>query len=154
MNDPNGLVYYKGLYHLYFQHNPAGTRWGNMSWGHATSKDLVHWEQQPLAIPQTFNADGVAIEDIFSGSVVVDKNNTSGFGTAENPPLVAIYTSAYTNAHPTYARSAGPVAGLQPRRRPDLDQVHRQPGAEPQLGQLTVTPRCSGTTSPAAAATG
>ena len=103
MNDPNGLVYYKGLYHLYFQYNPQGTRWGNMSWGHATSKDLVHWEQQPLAIPQTFNAEGVPTEDIFSGSVVVDKNNTSGFGTADTPPLVAIYTSAYTAAHPTYA---------------------------------------------------
>ncbi|MDF9277719.1 GH32 C-terminal domain-containing protein [Arthrobacter sp. EH-1B-1] len=103
MNDPNGMVYHKGVYHLFYQHNPVGTTWGNMSWGHATSKDLLTWEEQPLAIPQTFNADGVAIEDIFSGSVVVDQDNSSGFGTAENPPLVAIYTSAYTGAHPTHA---------------------------------------------------
>ena len=71
MNDPNGLVYEDGTWHLFFQHNPHGTRWGDMSWGHATSSDLVHWEEQPLAIPQTFDENGVAIEDIFSGSVAV-----------------------------------------------------------------------------------
>ncbi|MBM7503538.1 GH32 C-terminal domain-containing protein [Agromyces aurantiacus] len=103
MNDPNGLVYHDGTWHLFFQHNPEGTRWGNMSWGHATSPDLVHWEEQPLAIPQTFDDGGVAIEDIFSGSVVVDEGNTSGFGTADDPAMVAIYTSAYTPAHPTHA---------------------------------------------------
>ena len=103
MNDPNGLVYVDNTYHLYFQHNPSGTRWGNMSWGHATSTDLVHWEEEPLAIPQTFDAGGQAIEDIFSGSVVIDQDNSSGLGTTENPPLVAIYTSAYTSAHPTHA---------------------------------------------------
>ncbi|MRG60704.1 glycosyl hydrolase family 32 [Agromyces sp. CFH 90414] len=103
MNDPNGLVYEDGTWHLYFQHNPSGTRWGNMSWGHATSDDLLHWEEQPLAIPQTFDENGVSIEDIFSGSIVVDEENTSGFGTAENPPMVAVYTSAYTAAHPTLA---------------------------------------------------
>lgn len=103
MNDPNGLVYYKGTYHLFFQHNPSGDRWGNMSWGHATSRDLMHWTEQPLAIPQTFNDAGQSVEDIFSGSVVVDKTNSSGFGTRQNPPLVAIYTSAYTDKHPTLA---------------------------------------------------
>lgn len=103
MNDPNGLVYDDGTWHLFFQHNPYGTRWGNMSWGHATSTDLVHWEEQPVAIPQTFDGSGTAIEDIFSGSVVVDEQNTSGFGTADDPPMVAIYTSAYTPAHPTHA---------------------------------------------------
>ncbi|GAA1518792.1 hypothetical protein GCM10009761_21500 [Agromyces terreus] len=103
MNDPNGLVYENGTWHLFFQHNPGGTRWGNMSWGHATSADLVHWDEQPLAIPQTFDEDGVSIEDIFSGSIVVDDQNTSGLGTAENPPMIAIYTSAYTAAHPTLA---------------------------------------------------
>jgi len=103
MNDPNGMVYHEGTWHLFFQHNPYGTRWGNMSWGHATSTDLVHWEEQPIAIPQTFDENGVAIEDIFSGSVVVDEGNTSGFGTADDPAMVAIYTSAYTPAHPTHA---------------------------------------------------
>lgn len=98
MNDPNGLVFHKGTYHLFFQHNPFGNSWGNMSWGHATSTDLVNWKQQPVAIQQTKNADGVSTEDIFSGSVVVDKTNSTGFGTRKNPPLVAIYTSAYTAA--------------------------------------------------------
>ncbi len=103
LNDPNGLVYYKGTYHLFFQHNPKGNTWGNMSWGHATSKDLVHWTEQPIAIPQTFNDAGESIEDIFSGSVVVDKDNTSGFGTKAKPAMVAAYTSAYTDKHPTLA---------------------------------------------------
>ena len=94
MNDPNGMVYYKGVYHLYYQHNPSGNTWGNMSWGHATSTDLVHWKEQPLAIATDDQ------QDIFSGSVVVDKNNSSGFGTAEKPPMVAIFTSAYKDASP------------------------------------------------------
>jgi sucrose-6-phosphate hydrolase SacC (GH32 family) len=86
MNDPNGLVYYKGKYHLFFQHNPQANVWGNMSWGHATSTDLYNWQEQPVAIACT------PTSGIFSGSAVVDVNNTSGFGTAENPPIVAIYT--------------------------------------------------------------
>ncbi|MGW2618321.1 GH32 C-terminal domain-containing protein [Streptomyces sp. NPDC001500] len=88
MNDPNGLIWYKGRYHLFFQYNPDGDTWGNMSWGHAVSTDLVHWKQLPVAIPQDDQ------EMIFSGSVVLDKNNTTGFGTEKNPPLVAVYTSA------------------------------------------------------------
>jgi levanase len=91
MNDPNGLIYYKGVYNLYYQYNPTGNTWGDMSWGHATSTDLVHWTQQPLAIA------GSADEAIFSGSAVLDSTNSSGFGTAANPPLVAVYTSAYSN---------------------------------------------------------
>ncbi|MET7574750.1 GH32 C-terminal domain-containing protein [Streptomyces sp. NPDC005492] len=87
MNDPNGLIWYKGQYHLFFQYNPSGNTWGNMSWGHAVSTDLVHWEQLPLAIPQDDN------EMVFSGSVVLDTDNTTGFGTQANPPLVAVYTS-------------------------------------------------------------
>ncbi|MFD5278410.1 glycoside hydrolase family 32 protein [Pseudarthrobacter sp. NPDC058362] len=89
LNDPNGLVFHDGLYHLFFQTNPYGNVWGNMSWGHATSRDLLHWTEHPVAIACD------ETEDIFSGSVVVDHGNTSGFGTADAPPLVAIYTSAY-----------------------------------------------------------
>jgi fructan beta-fructosidase len=89
MNDPNGLVYYKGEYHLFFQHNPFGDTWGHMSWGHAVSRDLVHWTQLPLAIPEEGS------EAIFSGSAVVDRENTTRLGTRKNPPMVAIYTSAY-----------------------------------------------------------
>jgi fructan beta-fructosidase len=88
MNDPNGLVYYQGQYHLFYQYNPLGNTWGNMSWGHAVSPDLVHWKELPVAIPYD------ATELVFSGSAVIDKGNTSGFGTKAKPPLVAIYTSA------------------------------------------------------------
>nr|WP_200830569.1 GH32 C-terminal domain-containing protein [Arthrobacter sp. SLBN-122] len=102
MNDPNGLVYHKGVYHMYYQYNPTGTTWGNMSWGHATSTDLLHWQEKPVAIPQTLNSSGQSVEDIFSGSVVVDAQNTSGFGTLQNPPLVAVYTSNFTGGHPTF----------------------------------------------------
>jgi len=86
INDPNGLVNYKGRYHLFYQHNPMGFRWGHMSWGHAVSKDLVHWEHLPIAIPEE---NGIMI---FSGTCVADVNNTSGLGTNKNPPMVAVYT--------------------------------------------------------------
>lgn len=89
LNDPNGLVFFDGQYHLFFQNNPQGSVWGNMSWGHATSRDLLHWTEHPVAIACD------ETEDIFSGSVVVDRGNTSGLGTADAPALVAIYTSAY-----------------------------------------------------------
>ncbi|WP_104044387.1 glycoside hydrolase family 32 protein [Arthrobacter sp. ZGTC412] len=92
LNDPNGLVFYDGVYHLFFQNNPYGNVWGHMSWGHATSRDLLHWTEHPVAIACDEE------EDIYSGSVVVDRGNTSGFGTAEAPALVAIYTSAYKTA--------------------------------------------------------
>ncbi|MEU1464664.1 GH32 C-terminal domain-containing protein [Streptomyces sp. NPDC005727] len=91
MNDPNGLLYYKGEYHLFYQYNPDGNSWGDMSWGHAVSKDLVHWKELPLALSHDDE------EMVFSGSAIVDWNNTTGFGTEENPPMVAIYTSAYKN---------------------------------------------------------
>ena len=99
-NDPNGLVYHDGVYHMYYQYNPQGNSWGNMSWGHATSPDLMTWTEQPLAIPQTFDESGRSIEDIFSGSVVVDHGNTSGLGEGGEDPLIALYTSAYTADHP------------------------------------------------------
>ncbi len=87
VNDPNGMVYYKGTYHLFFQHSPNATVWSDISWGHATSKDLVHWERKPIAL----FPDSLGL--IFSGSAVVDKNNTSGLGKNGIIPLVAMYTS-------------------------------------------------------------
>ena len=86
MNDPNGLVFNKGTYHLFYQYYPEDIVWGPMHWGHATSKDLVKWKHQPIALyPDSLGY-------IFSGSAVVDHTNTSGLGSKDNPPIVAIYT--------------------------------------------------------------
>jgi fructan beta-fructosidase len=96
MNDPNGLVYYQGTYHLFFQYYPGGIVWGPMHWGHAISKDLIHWQQQPIALyPDSLGY-------IFSGSAVVDSNNTSGFGRNGKIPLVAMFTH-----HDPVAEKAG-----------------------------------------------
>ncbi|KKK20883.1 hypothetical protein P175DRAFT_0560664 [Aspergillus ochraceoroseus IBT 24754] len=94
MNDPNGLVYVNGTYHLFYQYNPGGIVWGAMSWGHATSDDLTHWEHQPLAFLARGFPDNMT-EMFFSGSAVVDEQNTSGFGNGDAAPLVAMYTSNY-----------------------------------------------------------
>jgi fructan beta-fructosidase len=85
-NDPNGLVYFRGEYHLFFQFNPFGDEWGHMSWGHAASTDLLHWTEFPVAIPEKKN------EMVFTGSVVVDRQNTSGFCRTKDECLVAVYT--------------------------------------------------------------
>lgn len=99
MNDPNGMVYYKGQYHLFYQFHPYSNVWGPMHWGHATSPDMIHWTHQPVALaPDELGA-------IFSGSAVVDWKNSSGFGTKDNPPLVAIFT---------YHNEADRLAGQRP----------------------------------------
>lgn len=90
MNDPNGLIYMDGEFHLFYQHYPDTTVWGPMHWGHAVSTDLVNWESLPIALyPDSLGY-------IFSGSAVFDAENSSGLGTTENPPMVAIFT--YHNA--------------------------------------------------------
>lgn len=86
INDPNGLVFYQGQYHLFAQHYPHETVWGPMHWAHAVSNDLIRWEHLPIALYP--DADGY----IFSGSAAIDARNASGFGTTENPPLIAMYT--------------------------------------------------------------
>ena len=85
VNDPNGLVFVNGTYHLFYQYNPMGNNWGNMSWGHATSTNLIHWEEQSVALTRD------ELGDIFSGSAVIDQANTAGFGAGT---MVALYTSA------------------------------------------------------------
>jgi fructan beta-fructosidase len=89
MNDPNGMVYYDGEYHLFYQHFPEDIVWGPMHWGHAVSKNLVHWEHLPIA----FYPDSLGY--YFSGSAVIDHNNTSGFGDGKTPPMIAIFTLAW-----------------------------------------------------------
>ncbi len=86
MNEPNGPIYYDGQYHVFYQHNPYNSQWGNMSWGHAVSTDLVHWTHRPVALP---GEDGVMC---FSGTAVYDSANSSGLGTGGGGPLVAVYT--------------------------------------------------------------
>lgn len=96
MNDPNGMFYKDGVWHLYFQYNPYGSQWENMTWGHSTSTDLIHWTFQGAPI----EAD--AWGTVFSGSAVVDHNNTAGFG---NGAVVAMYTSAGENQTQSIAYS-------------------------------------------------
>jgi len=86
-NDANGMIFYDGEYHLFYQHNPYETDWGNMTWGHAVSKDLLHWEELTLALlPDEFGT-------MFSGSAVIDYNNTAGFNVGDTPAMLAMYTA-------------------------------------------------------------
>lgn len=105
INDPNGLVYYEGEYHLFYQYNPEGKEWGHMSWGHAVSRELVQWTELPVAMPEKEYM-------IFSGSAVVDWNNTSGLGDGTRPPLVALYTAHHPGSkrqvqHLAYSHDKG-----------------------------------------------
>ena len=108
MNDPNGMVFYKGEYHLFYQYNPQGQVWGHMSWGHAVSTDMVHWQNLPLAIPEDPNYM------IYSGSAVVDWNNSSGLCKNPDPQdrscLIAIYAANYKDRekqHIAYSNDRG-----------------------------------------------
>ena len=102
LNDPNGLVYHDGEYHLYYQHNPYGWAWGNMHWGHAVSKDLLHWKELPIALyPQKFG------DWAFSGSAAVDRENTSGFKRGSEDVIVAAYTSTGRGECIVYSNDKG-----------------------------------------------
>lgn len=101
-NDPNGLVYYAGEYHLYYQHNPYGWKWGNMHWGHAVSPDLVHWTELPQALyPQQYG------DWVFSGSAIIDEANTAGFQTGAEKVIVAAYTSTGRGECIVYSNDRG-----------------------------------------------
>lgn len=101
-NDPNGMVFADGEYHLYYQHNPYGWPWGNMHWGHAVSRDMVHWEELPIAIYPREYGDWV-----FSGSAVVDRDNTSGWKKGTNDLIVASFTSTARGECMVYSTDGG-----------------------------------------------
>jgi len=144
-NDPNGLIYIDGGYHLFYQHYPHDIVWGPMHWGHAVSKDLLHWEHKPVAIYPTTE------EFIFSGSCVYDKENVSGLGTGEHPPLVAFYTAhnpvtgeeqqsvAYSTDYETFTKYTGnPVienkkdmSGDETKENPAFKKDFRDPKVFP-----------------------
>jgi fructan beta-fructosidase len=106
-NDPNGLVYYKGEYNLFYQYNPLGNEWGYMHWGHAVSKDLVHWEHLPIAIfPDEDSRDKVRCT-AFSGSAIVDKNNLLGKQEGDEKTLVAFYTSQHCGQRIAFSTDKG-----------------------------------------------
>ncbi len=102
-NDPNGMVYYDGEWHLYFQHNPVGWKWGNMTWGHAVSTDLVHWEQLPDALFPSTMAKGAC----FSGSAAMDPDNTAGFRTGKEKVLIAALTDTGAGEAIAYSNDRG-----------------------------------------------
>jgi fructan beta-fructosidase len=102
LNDPNGLVYAAGEWHLFYQHNPYGWDWGNMHWGHAVSRDLFHWEELPEALyPKRYD------DWCFSGSAVVDRGNASGWRTGSEPLLVCVFTSTGRGECVAYSNDRG-----------------------------------------------
>jgi fructan beta-fructosidase len=123
LNDPNGLVYASGAWHLFYQHNPFGREWGNMHWGHATSKDLFRWKEEGVALyPRKYD------DWAFSGSAVVDKENTSGWGTKEKPPLVLAYTSTARGECIAYSTDNG-----RTWKEHDRNPVVKHAGRDPKL---------------------
>ena len=123
LNDPNGLVFADGEWHLFYQHNPFGREWGNMHWGHAVSKDLVRWKEEGIALyPKKYD------DFAFSGSAVLDKNNTSGWGTKEKPPLVLAYTSTGRGECIAYSTDRG-----RTWKEHDKNPVVKHAGRDPKL---------------------
>jgi fructan beta-fructosidase len=106
-NDPNGLVYYDGEYHMFYQYNPKGNEWGYMHWGHAISTDLVHWEHQPIALYPDENSEDKEYCTAFSGSAIVDKSNKLGKQQGEEKTLVAFYTSQHCGQRIAYSTDKG-----------------------------------------------
>jgi len=107
MNDPNGLVYYKGEYHLFYQHNPFGKEWGYMHWGHAISTDLVHWQNMPIALTPDNDSKDKEFATAFSGSGLVDENNVTGLQKGEEKTILLFYTSQKNGQRLAYSNDKG-----------------------------------------------
>ena len=107
MNDPNGLIYFDGEYHLFYQHNPQGNEWGYMHWGHAVSKDLVHWQHLPIAINPDMDSTDKEYGTAWSGSAIVDKKNLLGQQEGDTPTLLAFYTSRNCGQRIAYSTDKG-----------------------------------------------
>lgn len=122
LNDPNGLCFYNGEYHLFYQHNPYGWWWGNMHWGHAVSKDLVQWKELPIALYPDLSPEEHRM--VFSGSAVIDWKNTSGFGSSEKPPLILLYTGHGKRVTQDLAWSLDGRAFTKFGGNPVLDQMY------------------------------
>ena len=125
INDPNGLIHHDGRWHLFFQHNPHGDHWADMSWGHAVSTDLVTWDERPVAIRQDVDADGRPVEYVFSGSAVARRRRPGRGLHLGRPP-----------DQPGRTRAPDPAPRAEHRRRRDLGQGPGQPGARPRLDRL------------------
>ena len=107
MNDPNGLVYYGGEYHLFYQYNPNGKEWGYMHWGHAVSKDLIRWEHLPVAITPDEDSKDKSRATAFSGCALVDENNTTGLQQGDEKTLLIYYTSYQCGQRLAYSNDKG-----------------------------------------------
>jgi len=106
-NDPNGLVFYEGEYHLFYQYNPKGKEWGFMHWGHAISTDLVHWEHLPIALYPDENSEDKEYCTAFSGSAIVDHKNLLGKQQGDVKTLIAFYTSQHCGQRIAYSTDRG-----------------------------------------------
>lgn len=106
-NDPNGLVYYQGEYHLFYQHNPFGNEWGYMHWGHAVSKDLVNWEHLPIALYPDNDSKDKELCTAFSGSGMIDQNNVTGLQSGEEKTMILFYTSQKCGQRLAYSNDKG-----------------------------------------------
>ena len=107
MNDPNGLVFYGGEYHLFYQYNPNGKEWGFVHWGHAISKDLIHWEHLPIAIMPDEDSKDKNHATAFSGCAIVDENNTTGLQRGNEKTLLIFYTSFECGQRLAYSNDKG-----------------------------------------------
>ena len=134
MNDPNGMIYKDGVYHLYYQYNPYGLKWGNMYWGHSSSRDLIHWEHHDLALARD------TLGHIFSGSAILDKQGTAGFG---KDAILATTRLTIRMRGSSGKPSAWPTASTM--GRPSRSTL-ATPFSRPSMASRTsVTPRSSGT---------